>query len=330
MRFVNLTIYVAVAGMLSTGVLWASDPHPKNVTKPQLISEPLLDLGAELGGKNIPPSSAPKHPAPEAHAKSERPSHAQGGHETSKTPKKAASWGYLGDEGPQNWGKLSSDYGLCGSGKNQSPINIIEKQAVGTTRMGGFEVHYRDAPLKILNNGHAIQVNYPLGSYINLGGKRYELMHYEFHTPSEHQKNGFNYPMEVQLVHQDSKGQVAVLAIIFQEGAENPLLDDMMMYLPTKLNHQRIYKDVLANPARFFPKNKHFYQYNGSLSAPPCSEGVYWAVFKHTIEASADQIQQMKEVMGENARPVQMLNARTLLKSYADKDSRSEGVYEFY
>lgn len=322
--------------------------QPQSVTKPKMSTEPLIDLGAEL--EVMPPSINPPNTEPAIQAAPpnsytpdrapqvqprvlaprpvpSQPTAAQAA--AHQTELSAVEWSYSGAEGPRNWGDLSPGFDLCKSGKNQSPIDLKESKAVGTTGLLGFDVYYRDVALKIMNTGHTVQVNIPLGSYIKMGGQRFELLHYEFHTPSEHQKNGFNYPMEVQLIHKDGDGNIVVIAVIFQEGRENEYLSEMLMHLPREIGKENIVNIATVSPAKLFPVNKNFYKYNGSLTTPPCDEGVYWMVFKEPVEASAEQIQQLNELMGENARPIQPNHARTLLKSYPDRDSQNQ-LYEFY
>ncbi|MCF6253345.1 MAG: carbonic anhydrase family protein, partial [Thiomicrorhabdus sp.] len=203
--------------------------------------------------------------------------------------------------------------------------------ALGTSGLPGLDIYYRDVPLKVINKGHTIQVNYPLGSYIKLGTARYELLQFHFHTPSEHQKDGFNYPMEVHMVHRDGDGNYAVLGVIFQEGEPNPALNVLLKNLPKKVGKQEIHRRASLNPARFLPGNTEFYKYSGSLTTPPCSEGVLWMVFKQPIDASAEQIQQLNEIMGNNARPIQPNYARSVLKSWLEPSEQKEVLpYEFY
>ncbi|MDX1795859.1 MAG: carbonic anhydrase family protein [Hydrogenovibrio sp.] len=278
---------------------------------------PLIDLGAE----------AKKHQTvtPESH--DQKPTHSE--KKAAEQPSKPVHWGYSGKEAPRYWADLSPKFGLCKTGKNQSPINLMDEIAVGTTSLPGFDVHYRDNVLKILNNGHTVQVNYPLGSYIKINNHRYELMQFHFHTPSEHQYNGFNYPMELHLVHRDGYGNLAVIGILFQEGKANPTLQKILDHLPKKPGKEEIVSSVTINPNKFFPAKKQFFKYSGSLTTPPCTEGVYWMVFKQPIEASALQLQQMNEAMGENARPIQKLFSRSLLKSWTDI-RQDHQFYEFY
>ena len=297
---------------------------------------PLLDLGAELEQlKEKQPAT--EHAAPKS-------ARIQPATQVSPTPKKKVEpvqtavehrideplhWGYSGSEGPKYWGELSAEFSTCKNGKNQSPIDLRDAKAVGTQGLADLDIRYRDVPLKIENNGHSIQVNYPLGSYIKVGGKRYELLQYHFHTPSEHMKEGFNYPMEMHIVHRDGDGNFAVIGVIFQEGEENEYLNTLLNVLPKKTAKQKIYSALSVNPAYFIPANTEFYKYSGSLTTPPCTEGVYWMVFKQPITASAEQIQQMNEVMGENARPVNPVNSRTILKSWSEA-GQQELMYEYY
>jgi carbonic anhydrase len=239
------------------------------------------------------------------------------------------NWGYSGKERPEFWSDLSEDFATCKTGKNQSPINLMDTEAVGTSGLDGFDVYYRDAKLKLKNNGHTVQMDYPLGSYITINNQRYELLQFHFHTLSEHQLNGFNYPLELQLVHKDAYGNLAIIAILFQEGESNPMLQNIVRKAPKKKTKSKLFSSIKLNPNRFFPAEKEFYKYSGSLTTPPCSQGVYWMVFKQPMQASASQIQRLHNIMGDNNRPVQKLFSRTVLKSWQDREA-STGIYEFY
>jgi len=303
--------------------------------KPAQSDEVLIDLGAELkakGGGDSFGGTAKSKPVSQQNPSTMNqttPVKETPAQETRKAKSEPVHWGYSGEEGPRYWGDLAPENIQCKVGKNQSPIDLRDKAGVGTSGLAQLDIRYRDVPLKVLNDGHSLQVNYPLGSYIKLAGHRYELMHFEFHTPSEHKKEGFNYPMEVQLVHKDGDGNLAIMGIIFQEGEENEHLQTLLDHLPKEIGKQEVHKNATLNPVMFMPGNTEFYKYSGSLTTPPCTEGAYWMVFKHTIEASAEQIQQMNEVMGDNARPVQPINARTLLKSWAEQ-MQEPMLYEFY
>lgn len=320
---------VALTGLLAgalASVLVMPAAAQEPIVKPDA---PLVDLGAEvekLAGQVKPADNAGK-PA-DTHTTADKPVDAKAPAAVDKHAH-AAHWGYAGETAPRFWGELSPEFATCKTGRNQSPVDLRDAQALGTQGLGGLDIAYRDSLLKIVNNGHTVQVNFPLGSYIKIGGHRYELLQFHFHTPSEHHKEGFAYPMEMHLVHKDGDGNLAVLGILFQEGEENPYLNGILKRLPKEVGKEQLYEDFKLNPVNFLPANTEFYKYSGSLTTPPCSEGVYWMVFKHPLEASARQIRQMNELMGDNARPVQPLNARSLLKSWFEPETDTR-LYEFY
>lgn len=230
-----------------------------------------------------------------------------------------AEWGYLDQVAPRFWSQLDARYALCGTGKSQSPINLRDDQAINTGGLPALDIAYREVPYRVKHTNHGLQADYPLGSYIRLGDKRYELTHYVFRTPSEHQLEGFAYPMEIQLVHRNGEGEHAVISVIVREGKANNHLNTILNNLPTERDKVQVFENVEFNPARFLPANKLFYRYVGSLTTPPCTEGTVWIVFKQPIEASVAQLVKMNELMGNNARPLQPLHGRLPLKSWSDK-----------
>lgn len=230
-----------------------------------------------------------------------------------------AEWGYLDQIAPRFWSQLDTAYALCGTGMSQSPINLRDDQAINTDGLPALDIAYREVPYRVKHTKHGLQVDYPLGSYIRLGDKRYELIHYVFRTPSEHQLEGFAYPMEIQLVHRNGDGEHAVISVIVREGKVNAHLNTILNNLPTERDKMQVFEKVEFNPARFLPANKLFYRYVGSLTTPPCTEGTVWIVFKQPIEASVAQLVKMNELMGNNARPLQSLQGRLPLKSWSDK-----------
>lgn len=321
-RTLSLSVVLSFSLALFSGVSTTVSASDVPLTKP------LVDLNAEAEKIKKAQEASAKDSAAAVKA-AEKPAVEEAKAAHAAPAAHAIHWGYFGEGGPQHWGDLSADYATCKTGRNQSPVDLRDKTALGVQGLPGLDIAYREVPLKIINNGHSIQINFPLGSYIKVGGHRFELLQYHFHTPSEHHKEGFAYPMEMHLVHKDGDGNLAVLGILFQEGEENPYLNGLLKRLPKVMGKQEIHNDLKLNPAHFIPPNPEFYKYSGSLTTPPCSEGVYWMVFKHPIEASAEQIQQMNELMGENARPVQPKFARSILKSWLDQDFETP-LYEFY
>ncbi len=222
----------------------------------------------------------------------------------------AADWTYSGKAGPDHWAHLSSDYAACG-GKNQSPINLTgfieaDLQAIDFT--------YQPGGNEILNNGHTVQVNYAEGSRIVVDGIRFDLKQIHFHAPSENQINGKSYAMESHLVHADKDGNLAVVATMFTEGKENKTLAQAWSHMPEKSGD----KQALSSPVAaegFLPAKRDYYRFNGSLTTPPCSEGVRWLVMKETVAASKEQIQAFTHILHHpNNRPVQPTNARPVLQ----------------
>lgn len=220
-------------------------------------------------------------------------------------------WTYGGDgEGPAAWGDLAEEFALCKKGHMQSPVDLG-----GAAVAGGFNVRttYAPAPLVLLNNGHTVQVNVPEGSTLTSGISRYKLLQVHFHTPSEETIYGIHYPMVAHFVHVDYAGNYAVLGILFEEGAPNAELEKLVKAAPHFQTAAVSVKGVTFNPGGLLPTNLAVYRYEGSLTTPPCTEGVRWHVATHRVTASASQIAALNAIMGDNARPVQPLYGRLLV-----------------
>ena len=222
----------------------------------------------------------------------------------------AVHWSYSGDEGPENWARLTPEFGAC-DGRNQSPVNLT---GFVEAELAPIAMAYQAGGNEMLNNGHTIQVNYGAGSSITVDGVGYELKQFHFHAPSENHIDGASYPMEAHLVHADRDGNLAVIAVMFEEGAENAALTGIWPSMPANAGD----KQALASAfdvSSLLPENRDYYRFNGSLTTPPCTEGVRWLVMKAPVSASKDQIEAFKHVMHHpNNRPVQPVNARVILK----------------
>ena len=219
---------------------------------------------------------------------------------------------YEGHCGPENWGELSPDWHVCKDGLKQSPINVYEMREA---RLPRLNISYQATPLKIKNNGHTIQVNYAEGSTLTVGGVTYRLLQFHFHTPSEHLKNGRTYPMEAHLVHINDQGQLGVLGVFLKEGdADNAFLKPIFDNMPATEGEVEIEGKSL-NVANLLPREREYYNYTGSLTTPPCSEGVNWMVLDDAVRVSRHQIEQFKALFEHNARPEQALNGRTIRSS---------------
>ncbi len=219
-----------------------------------------------------------------------------------------AHWGYGAANGAQKWAALDAKYEACGTGAAQSPINIDKFLQED---LPDIVPAYHAGALSVMNNGHTVQVNVPAGSGFSVGGVQYELVQLHFHTPSEHYLDGAPYPMEVHFVHQAADGGLGVIGAMMKVGAHHPVIEGIWQNVPAAGES----KDVVGvdiNPADLMPASLEYYKYDGSLTTPPCSEGVAWHVLKEPIEISEVQLTAFQSVFPVNARPVQPLNDRVV------------------
>lgn len=220
-------------------------------------------------------------------------------------------WGYEGEVGPEHWQEFEADFGLCSSGRSQSPIdlrNFIEAD------LPKIAFDYKPGGYQVVNNGHAIQVDYKPGSKITVDGTDFELKQFHFHSPSENTIKGRSFPMETHFVHADAKGNLAVVALMFEESASNKLLEQVWPLVP-KVENGKAALDPLVSANDLLHADRDYYRYEGSLTTPPCSEGVHWFVLKRTAKADIGQLLMVREVLGQaNNRPVQPVGARAVLQ----------------
>ena len=230
-----------------------------------------------------------------------------------------AHWGYAGEDGPTAWSTLSPAYALCGTGKGQSPINIVKTDAKGGAN---WKLDYKTTSLRIahnehmddiIDNGHTIQVTVDEGSTFSFGDKAYNLKQFHFHTPSEHTVDGKNMPMEMHMVHQSEDGSLAVVSVLFKEGkVANENFSKIIANLPNAKGESKHITDVNLELKVHLPKDNYAYHYTGSLTTPPCSENVQWLVLRDMVSLTADQITAFSSRIGPNNRPTQPLNDRTV------------------
>lgn len=222
-------------------------------------------------------------------------------------------WGYEGEGAPANWGKLKPEFALCGTGQSQSPIDIDKTYK---TTLDPIQFNYKQTPLKIINNGHAVQVNVEPGSSAMIEGAKYELLQFHFHAPSEHTVKGKFYDMEMHLVHKNDSGDLAVVGVMMKKGQANKIMQVLWGNLPTEVNKENVVSGISVDASSLLPKDRGAYHYYGSLTTPPCSEGVNWTVLKTPVEVSEEQVQQFRTLMGmDNNRPVLPVNKRFVLES---------------
>ena len=218
-------------------------------------------------------------------------------------------WSYAGEDGPQQWGDLSADYLMCSQGRNQSPIDLT---GAVDANLDELILNYPNRGIiGEVNNGHTIQENLKPGNFITIQGQKFEAKQFHFHSPSEHRIDGTTFPLEVHIVHANRVGQLAVLGLMFDEGQENSTLNQLNGFRPAGL-------EPYTGPVDYnqlITSRDQYYAYNGSLTTPPCSEGVTWVVLKIPVTASREQIDRFHDAMGADTnRPIQPRNARTILE----------------
>ena len=224
---------------------------------------------------------------------------------TAQTP-----YGYDVDTGPERWGQLADDYAMCERGDMQSPIDLAGNNAVGTIDM---TVDYQPVPLTVSNKGKTLQADFSPGSTMTSGGMVFNLIQIHFHTPSEHAISGKRYPLTGHFVHATEDGKLGVLGIMFEEGAANPELARILAAMPQTPTEPRTIDGQMFDPNGLLPADRAIYRYMGSLTTPPCSEGVNWHVLRAPMTASADQIATFERLMKDNARPVRARNNRLVV-----------------
>jgi len=224
--------------------------------------------------------------------------------------KNAVHWSYSGDGAPANWGKIDPHFTTCSNGVNQSPIDLT---GFTESELPAIDFKYQLTSSDILNNGHAIQANIKHGSSITVDGKIFDLKQFHFHNPSENKINGKSFPLEAHFVHASEAGELAVVAVMFKEEEENKALAELWAKMPQNVGDKNPIN--AKNLDALLPKERDYYRFNGSLTTPPCTEGVRWLVMKKPVTLSKAQIETFKKVMHHhNNRPIQATNARVILK----------------
>jgi len=224
--------------------------------------------------------------------------------EHAKDAHAAPHWDYEGPMGPENWGK---EFPICAKGKSQSPLDIkgpFEKVKISVAP------EYKNGQLKILNNGHTIQVNVEPGSKVRIDGLVYDLLQFHFHKPSEELIEGKPAAMVIHFVHKNATGQLAVIGVLLKEGNENPGIKTLWANLPSKEGEELAPEKVMFNPSNLMPREMDFYTYEGSLTTPPCTEKVKFFILKTQVNIAREQVGAFP--FKKNARPVQALNERVI------------------
>ena len=254
------------------------------------LSTLLLTTSLQANEEHSKDANSTKHEAHETHAK---------------------HWAYMGHVGASHWSELKKEFNMCSEGKQQSPINIVASEDID---LKSLALNYTTGSKSIINNGHTVQVNIADGSALKIDGVDYKLKQFHFHVPSENNINGDEFPLEAHFVHATDDGKLAVVAVMFTEGAENPVLAKAWKKLPSlKVGEEAKCGLSVDEIKSLMPENKDYYKFMGSLTTPPCSENVKWHVYKTPLTASKEQINTFFTQFGfPNNRPLQDTNKRDI------------------
>lgn len=223
----------------------------------------------------------------------------------------APHWDYQGNAGPDAWGQLTPEFAKCSSGTRQSPIDIRDGVKV---QLDAVQFDYKPSGFRVIDNGHTVQVNVGPGNSIEVLGRRYDLLQFHFHRPSEERVNGRQFDMVAHLVHKDIDGKLAVVAVLLDRGSAQPLVQTVWNNLPLEKGEE-VAAQAAIDLNALLPVDRSYYTYMGSLTTPPCSEGVLWMVMKKPVPVSAEQIGIFARLYPMNARPVQQAAGRLIKES---------------
>jgi len=232
-------------------------------------------------------------------------------HDAKATALQALQWTYDGDGGPGSWGKLKPDFAKCASGTRQSPIDIRDGIQVN---LDPIQFDYKPTTFRVIDNGHTVQVNVAPGNFIEVNGKRFELLEFHFHRPSEERIQGKQFDMAVHLVHKDAEGRLALVAVLLERGGAHSIVQTVWNNLPLEKGEEQAAR-VPLDLTQLLPAERSYYTYMGSLTTPPCSEGVLWLVMKKPVPIAQEQIGIFARLYPMNARPVQPASGRMIKES---------------
>jgi carbonic anhydrase len=274
-----------------------------------MVSPPVHGTPAALA----PPHVAALPTPPAAHVPAPAPAHAR----ARPAAKQAAAhggdahWDYTGPAGPQTWGGLKPEFSLCGNGQRQSPIDIRGGLSVD---LEPVRFDYQSSRFSVIDNGHTVQANLAPGNAIEIGGNRFELQQFHFHRPSEERIDGRQFEMSVHLVHKDPQGKLAVVTLLLEKGPAQPAVQKVWNNLPLEKN-QDVPARVALDLNEILPADQRYFTYMGSLTTPPCTEGVQWVVMRQPVTVAPEQIELFARIYPMNARPVQQAGGRRIMQS---------------
>lgn len=284
------TVQITPDSSLETIFNFACKPRAKAVATPPAPPPPVVEHANETPKKKSGKKTQEEPPPPP-------PPH----------------WSYSGNTGPEKWGTLGKDYATCSLGQRQSPIDIRKTVKAD---LPPIQFAYKPTPLTIVDNGHSIKVDTPDAGGITVDGEYYALMQFHFHKPSEEKINGKAYELVAHLVHQSKEGKLAVVAVLMEAGKkEHALIRTLWTHLPLEQDKPVKRQDVKIDPGQILPAKQGYFTFLGSLTTPPCSEGVLWLVLKTPVQVSKEQLAGFATIYKSNIRPVQPVNNRVIKES---------------
>jgi len=312
---------VSRSGVVSPpgGQYWAGSMFSRNAVGSSVLSAFLLSAcGGEPAAKapGPPPAASPAPAVPTVvAAPPAAPATTVAAKPEPPAPSAPVHWGYTGEEGPAHWGDLSPDFALCKSGAAQTPVDLPAKVAPSAA-LPPLEFAFGKVPVRILNNGHTVQVNVDDGATTKVRGETWKVAQFHLHGPSEHTVAGKGTALELHLVHKNDKGELLVVGVFIVEGQPNAALAPYFDHAPSEVGKEpTTVPDAFIDLAAVLPKRRAYYHYTGSLTIPPCTEGVEWYVLAAPLEASRAQIEAFRAaVHGDTARPVQPLGDRKIVE----------------
>jgi carbonic anhydrase len=291
--------------------------HTKPANSANLPIKGVVPVAAHLVSPPVhgaTPAAAPPHgaalPAAPAAAAARAP-RVKPPAAAANTHRSEAHWDYTGPAGPQTWGGLKPEFSLCGSGQRQSPIDIRGGLSVD---LEPVRFDYQSSRFSVIDNGHTVQANMAPGNAIEIGGNRFELQQFHFHRPSEERIDGRQFEMSVHLVHKDTMGKLAVVTLLLDKGPAQPAVQKVWNNLPLEKN-QDVPARVALDLNELLPTDQRYYTYMGSLTTPPCTEGVQWVVMRQPVTVAPEQIELFARIYPMNARPVQQAAGRRIMQS---------------
>ena len=322
--------HAAPEGKASAKAEAAAEPKPSEHKAAKAAPKDSMDVLRERLAEKLGATKSPdphvmrvvaRSPAPAVTASHAAPSAAKlaAAHRESAPPAGSARpasahavhWDYKGDAGPESWGALKAEFSQCATGTRQSPIDIRDGIKV---QLDAVQVDYRPSGFRVIDNGHTVQVNVAGGNSIEVQGRRYDLLQFHFHRPSEERINGRLFDMVAHLVHKDMEGRLAVIAVLLDRGTAHPIIQTIWNNLPLEKGEELSARATLDLNA-LLPTDRSYYTYMGSLTTPPCSEGVLWMVMKNPVMISAEQIGIFSRLYPMNARPIQSVSGRLIKES---------------